>query len=377
MIATRRSPGTSSRSRSSRLPARSVDRTDSPVTLPPGRARLATSPLPTGSPATENTIGIVAVACFAATISGVPEVTIISTLRRANSAAISAARSLRPSIQRYSITTVRPSIQETSRSRSTKAAIRLASAAGVPWPMYPMTGSLPGCCARATSGHPAAAPPSSVMNERRFIIRSPRRPQPCLCDFRVPKNRCSKLEDVTDVLTEGGRLDPFSPRHVRHFAQSDLLNLVGEPQALRFIRCAHPVGDEPFELRNIRPPIPGIRARARYAEVNGRIDHVSRLIPCKKQVPAALLGRLLAFAYSEVRRPIHCPEYDLEADRLQSLTRDERCRAEERDIGDLDHHDWPAIVPGFLHELARSREVMLHDRLSPNPSRIRAATGKY
>jgi len=31
-----------------------------------------------------------------------------------------------------------------------------------------------GCCARAASGHAAAAPPRSVMNARRFI-RSPRR----------------------------------------------------------------------------------------------------------------------------------------------------------------------------------------------------------
>ena len=30
-----------------------------------------------------------------------------------------------------------------------------------------MVGSLPGCCARAASGHAAAAPPSSVMNSRR------------------------------------------------------------------------------------------------------------------------------------------------------------------------------------------------------------------
>jgi hypothetical protein len=36
-------------------------------------------------------------------------------------------------------------------------------------PKYPMIGSLPGCCARAASGHAAAAPPSSVMNSRRFI----------------------------------------------------------------------------------------------------------------------------------------------------------------------------------------------------------------
>src|SRR5262249_30920504 len=30
------------------------------------------------------------------------------------------------------------------------------------------------CCARAASGHAAAAPPRTVMNSRRFIIRSPR-----------------------------------------------------------------------------------------------------------------------------------------------------------------------------------------------------------
>ena len=37
----------------------------------------------------------------------------------------------------------------------------------------PITG-IAGCCARAASGHAAAAPPSRVMNSRRFI-RSPRR----------------------------------------------------------------------------------------------------------------------------------------------------------------------------------------------------------
>src|SRR5262245_23623652 len=41
----------------------------------------------------------------------------------------------------------------------------------------PITG-IAGCCARAASGHVAAAPPSRPMNSRRFIfavIRSPRR----------------------------------------------------------------------------------------------------------------------------------------------------------------------------------------------------------
>ena len=38
-------------------------------------------------------------------------------------------------------------------------------------PRNPIIGSLPACCARAASGH-ATAPPSSVMNARRFMQRS-------------------------------------------------------------------------------------------------------------------------------------------------------------------------------------------------------------
>jgi hypothetical protein len=92
---------------------------------------------------------------------------------------------------------VRPSIQESSRSRSTKAATRLASAAGVPWLIYPMIGSWPGCCARASNGHATAALPRRMMNSRRRM--SPtiyhiigRREHlctaaeiSCLCRFRV------------------------------------------------------------------------------------------------------------------------------------------------------------------------------------------------
>jgi hypothetical protein len=37
-----------------------------------------------------------------------------------------------------------------------------------PFGKYPMVGSFPACCARAASGHAAAAPPRSVMNSRRF-----------------------------------------------------------------------------------------------------------------------------------------------------------------------------------------------------------------
>jgi Poly A polymerase head domain len=88
--------------------------------------------------------------------------------------AISAKRSLRPSAHRTSISTSRPSIQPSSRSRCTKAANSRPSADGVIAPKNPMIGSFVGCCARAPSGHAAAAPPSSVINSRRFT-RSPRR----------------------------------------------------------------------------------------------------------------------------------------------------------------------------------------------------------
>src|SRR5215475_15867401 len=101
--------------------------------------------------------------CFAATTRGVADVTMTSTLSCTNSAAISAKRSSRPSAQRYSIATLRPSIQPSSRSRRAKAAAHWPWVAGVAEPKYPMVGSFAICCARAASGHAAAAPPRSVM----------------------------------------------------------------------------------------------------------------------------------------------------------------------------------------------------------------------
>src|SRR5262249_61744030 len=70
-------------------PAGSAAWFDCPVTLPPGFARLATRPLPTGSVAMAKTIGITVVACL--TIgTALPTVRMTSTFRRTNSAAISA-----------------------------------------------------------------------------------------------------------------------------------------------------------------------------------------------------------------------------------------------------------------------------------------------
>src|SRR5262245_18013578 len=110
---------------------------------------------------------------MAAATAAVPDVAMTLTLSRTNSAAISAARSARPSTQRYSILIVRLSIQPSSPSRCTKAATHWAWVTGVPEPRYPIVGSFADCCARATSGH-AVAPPSSVITSRRRIIRSPR-----------------------------------------------------------------------------------------------------------------------------------------------------------------------------------------------------------
>jgi hypothetical protein len=117
------------------------------------------------------------------TRAATPDVTMTSTLSLTNSAAISAKRSLRPSPQRYSMATVRPSIQPSSRSRCTKAVTDLLVDESVAAPRNPIVGTFAGC-ARATRGQiaDAAAPPSSVMNSRRFMssmgTSSPMRYQP-------------------------------------------------------------------------------------------------------------------------------------------------------------------------------------------------------
>ena len=91
-----------------------------------------------------------------------------STLNRTNSAAISTiapAASLRPAILDRDGATLDPAEFAQPLHKSCGP---LALGRGVFAPKNPMVGSLPACCARAASGHAAAAPPSSVMNSRRF-----------------------------------------------------------------------------------------------------------------------------------------------------------------------------------------------------------------
>jgi len=80
-----------------------------PSDIPPRLGEIATSPVPTGSPAAARTIGIVLVACFAASGATVPPDTMTSTLRPTSSAASSGRRSAFPSAYRYSMTIFWPS----------------------------------------------------------------------------------------------------------------------------------------------------------------------------------------------------------------------------------------------------------------------------
>ena len=105
-IAKRCNLGTTSRKSWSFFPARSTACTDRPVTLPPGRDSDATRPVPTGSPATAKTIGMVEVARLVAMTFSVPPVRIRSTPSLINSLAISRALPRSPPEKRCSMTTV-------------------------------------------------------------------------------------------------------------------------------------------------------------------------------------------------------------------------------------------------------------------------------
>ena len=113
--------GTASLSISNLLVFSSDAKPAKPVTLPPGRARLATRPSSTGFvEVVLITMGMVVVASFAANGVGPPEVTIRSTLRRTKSAASPAKRSFLCSANRYSMVIFFPSIHPSLRSSCRK-----------------------------------------------------------------------------------------------------------------------------------------------------------------------------------------------------------------------------------------------------------------
>src|SRR5262249_36469699 len=140
-----------------------------PVTLLPGRLRLATSPSATGSAAVEKTIGIIVVDAFAATADEVPAAAITATGTRTSSAASAGNRSIWSSAQRYSIDTFRPSTKPSFLRPWRNAAAMGAYPLDV-WPLRNPTTGIVRRCARAASGHVAAAPQTSVArNVRRAM----------------------------------------------------------------------------------------------------------------------------------------------------------------------------------------------------------------
>jgi hypothetical protein len=176
MTAARVTRGAISLSSSSHFPLMLNSYAAKPVALPPGRARLSTQPPPTGSMVVTNTIGTVRLTCCKAPTIEPAVPTMTSGESATNSAAYLRKRSRSSAPQRYSMRTLPPTVQPRSWSPCAKADI-LASASGSSalWLMStPMRSIRSPGCARAASGHVAAAPPSSVMNERR-LIRSPRR----------------------------------------------------------------------------------------------------------------------------------------------------------------------------------------------------------
>src|SRR5262249_10506452 len=79
--------GTTACRNSTPLTIRSASKLVTPVTLPPGRARLSTSPKPTGSAGRTMTIGMVAVARLAARTAGVVSATMTSGFSATSSVA--------------------------------------------------------------------------------------------------------------------------------------------------------------------------------------------------------------------------------------------------------------------------------------------------
>src|SRR6266446_9119346 len=163
--------GRISRSNSRRFGITSVPKMYPPVALPAGRLKLATRPSCTGSPPAVNTIGMVAVAFFAAPAAGDPVATSDAAGSPISSAARDGRRSKLPSAYRYSIATFRPTTKPCCSNPSRTPVRSGVSASAERLLRYPMTGR-PGC-AVAPNGASAAAPPISARSSRRFMYGWP------------------------------------------------------------------------------------------------------------------------------------------------------------------------------------------------------------
>jgi hypothetical protein len=173
--ATRVTRGSASLSNSSHFVPILYSSSMNPVVLPPGRAKLATKPAPTGSTTDVNTTGNFVIDCCSAPTDGLPDAKMASGMSATSSSAYSRIRLATPAPHRMSILMFPPSVHPNRLSSARNAARRArpsgsSAAKSMSTPMR-RTGL---DCARAASGHATAALPSSVMNSRLFT-RSPRR----------------------------------------------------------------------------------------------------------------------------------------------------------------------------------------------------------
>src|SRR5262249_8720708 len=125
------------------------------------------SPDPTGSEMPRKTIGIVEVARRAARAEGVAQATMTPTLLCKTSEIRPGSCANEPFGQRTSMDRFIPSVQPRCWSASRKA-LSIAGS-GDTAPITATRQTLPVCCARAASGHEAAALPTIVMNSRRLM----------------------------------------------------------------------------------------------------------------------------------------------------------------------------------------------------------------
>src|SRR5262249_53310069 len=217
---------------------------ESPVTLPPGRARLATKPEPTGSAAVAITIGMAVVAFFAADADGFPAVTIRSTFRRTRSAASSDSVSGFCSPNRYSMviffTSIHPSLLISCRNAST----RIALPAAVLESRKPMRKILPVCCASTEPQTAKSMAPKLKARSCFFICVLSRLSN----DFGRPRQyiRWSRHADLLRRFEINHQLElrRLLDRQIGRFGSlEDSVHVIRDaPISVRFVR---PVGHEP------------------------------------------------------------------------------------------------------------------------------------
>jgi hypothetical protein len=167
-----RARGAISASSSSHLAEMSPAISDWPVTLPPGRARLATTPEATGSPSGAKTIGIAVVSRIAARVAVVVTAMITSGCIAKSSRASPGSRSRSPPLNRASSTRLRPTSQPSSRSRPRNSRMTSSFVASLP---STRTATRAWRASRCVNAGGATVVAKAARSSCRRLIRSPGR----------------------------------------------------------------------------------------------------------------------------------------------------------------------------------------------------------